>query len=504
MDHMPRVRALLLWGLVALPVLWAGATSSPERINWWQAGAYLAVLSGLLVLVHHRPVTALALGLATWQVVFFLHVGQDTTIAVFTTAGGLVVLGFLAGRNAEEERPGGVVFTVAGVVTVLVAVVLGIGADTVVAGVAALGVLAVVPWSFGRYRRGFTELISTAWERAAVLERDAAEARAQERARLAAEMHDLVGHELAHAALRVGALEVDQTLSPVHREAVREARAAVTTAAERLADVVRLLRSERAAVEESVEEVVERARAFGVRVELEVRGAASPDQVITRTIHRVVTEAVTNAMKHAAGAAVSVVLDHRGGGTEVRVSNGPGKPGAPRTPGGGRGLLGLNERIALVGGELTVRWAEDGGFELVARVPDRPASARPTDGMTQIMRLRAQVRARLSTRRAVRLAVGVSSAAVLGVLGYQVYDAVTSTLHPDRFTELRIGQPEAEAARLLPGRPRADDIGGGPDGAVCRLYGTHPNPFDQRRHDRYRVCFRDGALVAKDLLVRDP
>ncbi|MFC6091022.1 sensor histidine kinase [Saccharothrix lopnurensis] len=452
---MLKVRALLLWALTAIPLLWAAATSSPERVDWWQAGGYLAVFTGLLVLVRHRPVTALALALAAWQVSFFVHVEQDTTIAIFATAGGLAALGFLSGRNAEEERWGAVALVVAAVVVVLVAVVLGVGADTIVAGVAALGMLAVVPWSFGRYRRGFTELIGAAWERAAVLERDAAQARAQERARLAAEMHDLVGHELAHAALRVGVLEVDQTLTPAHREAVREARAAVTTAAEWLADVVRLLRSER----ESVEEVVERARSSGMRVELEVRGAATQDQVITRTIHRVVTEAVTNAMKHAAGAAVAVLLDHRGGGTEVRVSNGPGRPGAPRTTGGGRGLLGLNERVALVGGELTVRWPEDGGFELIARVPDRPASARPTEAMTQILRLRAQVRARLNTRRAVRVALGVTAAAALGVAGYQVYDAAGSTLSPDRFTRLRVGQSEAEAGALLPGRTRAETSG---------------------------------------------
>lgn len=498
---MPTVRALLMWTFTAIPVVWAAGTSSPERIGLGQAAGYLVVFTGLLGLVRHRPLTALALALAAWEVGFFVHVERDTTIAVFALAGGLAAVCFLAGRHTEHEQRGVVAFAVAAAVVVVVGVVLGIGADTVVAALASVGMLAVVPWAFGRYRRGFTELIGAAWDRAEVLERDAARARAQERERLAAEMHDLVGHELAHAALRVGALEVDQTLSSEHRESVREARAAVTTAAERLADVVRLLRSERTAAVESVEEVVERARESGMRVELEVRGAAAQDQVINRTIHRVVTEAVTNAMKHAAGAAVSILLDHRGDHTEVRVSNGPGRPGLPRTGGGGRGLLGLGERIALVGGELTVRWAEDGGFELIAHLPDRPASARSADAMTQLLRLRAQVRARTNARRAVRLAVGVSSAAVLGVVGYQVFDAAASTLSADRFAELRIGQPEAEVAEVLPGRTRVEDAGGGPEGAVCRLYSTHPNPFDERRRDRYRVCFRDGVLVAKDLLT---
>jgi signal transduction histidine kinase len=483
--------------------MWAADTSRPERVGRWETAAYLVVFVGLLALVRYRPITALVLAVATWQVSFFLHFEADMTVALLATGGGMATVGLIAGRNAEDERRGVVALAVAAAGTVVVAIGGGGGADTVVAAVAAFGALAVVPWALGRYRRGYTELIGAGWERAALMERDAAEARAHERARLAAEMHDLVGHELAHAALRVGALEVSPTLPAEHRDAVRQARAGVTAAAERLADVVRLLRSDWGTAIESVEEVVERARQSGLRVELEVRGAVARDPVIARTIHRVVTEAITNAMKHASGASVSVSLDRSDGGTEVRVSNGPGKAALPRTVGGGRGLLGLAERVALVGGRLTVRWVEDGGFEVVAQVPDRPASERPVDTLTPVLRLRAQVRARQNSRRAVRLAVGVSAVAVVGVVGYPLFDAATSTLTPSRFAELRVGRSEADIADLLPPRTRNDDTGGGPEGSTCRHYSTHPNPFDQRRRDRYRVCLRDGRVVAKDLLVRD-
>ncbi|WP_158846020.1 sensor histidine kinase [Saccharothrix deserti] len=484
--------------------MWASGTSQPERLGRWETAAYLVVFFWLLVLVRHRPVTALVLAVATWEVSFFLHVRADTTIALLATGGGMATLSLVAGRNADHEQRGVVTLAVGAVGAVVATVAAGAGPDTAIAAVAALGALAVVPWALGRYRRGYTEFIGAGWDRAALLERDAAEARAHERARLAAEMHDLVGHELAHAALQVGALEVSPTLPPEHRDAVREARAGVTAAAERLADVVRLLRSDWGTAIESVEEVVERARRSGLRVELEVRGAVARDPVIARTIHRVVTEAITNAMKHASGASVSVSLDRSDGGTEVRVSNGPGRAAVPRTAGGGRGLLGLAERVALVGGQLTVRWVEDGGFEVVAQLPDRPASERPADAMTPLLRLRAQARVQRNSRRAMRLAVGVSAVIVVGVVGYLVYDAAASTLTPARFAELRVGQSEAEVADVLPPQTRTDDTGGGPERSTCRLYSTHPNPFDERRHDRYRVCFRDGVLVAKDLIVRDP
>ncbi|MBB5802662.1 signal transduction histidine kinase [Saccharothrix ecbatanensis] len=500
---MLRLRALLLSAAVFLPMMWAAGTSQPERVGPWETAASVVVFTGLLVLVKYRPITSLVLAVAAWEVSFLSRFAADTTVAVVATAGGVAMVSLIAGRNADDEQRGVVALAVAVVGTAVAAAVAG-GADTAVVAVAAVGALAVVPWALGRYRRGYTELIGAGWERAALMERDAQEARGRERARLAAEMHDLVGHELAHAALQVGALEVSRTLPPEHRDAVRQARAGVTAAAERLADVVRLLRSDWGSAIESVEEVVERARQSGLRVELEVRGAAARDPVIARTIHRVVTEAITNAMKHASGAAVSVSLDRSGGGTEVRVANGPGRAVVPRTAGGGHGLLGLAERVALVGGRLTVRWIEDGGFEVVAQVPDRPRSERPADTMTPILRLRAQDRNRRNSRRTMRLVAWVSAVIVVGVAGYLVFDTATSTLTPTRFADLRVGQSEAEVAGVLPPRTRTDGTGGGPERSTCRLYSTHPNPFDERRRDRYRVCFRDGLLVTKDLLARDP
>ena len=84
--------------------------------------------------------------------------------------------------------------------------------------------------------------------------------------------------------------------------------------------------------------------------------------------YRIVQEALTNARRHAPGAAVDVELRYTGGALAVRVrDNGPGPP--PGGPGGGHGLAGMRERAAAVGGELRTAEAPGGGFLVAATLP---------------------------------------------------------------------------------------------------------------------------------------
>ena len=86
--------------------------------------------------------------------------------------------------------------------------------------------------------------------------------------------------------------------------------------------------------------------------------------------YRIVQEALTNARRHAPGAAVDVELHHTGHTLTVRVrDNGPGPPVA--VPDGGHGLAGMRERAAAVGGELRTGVAPGGGFLVIARLPAR-------------------------------------------------------------------------------------------------------------------------------------
>ncbi|MEU6151295.1 histidine kinase [Actinosynnema sp. NPDC047251] len=529
---------MLVWLVAAVPVVWAAITSLPGRLAPWEAVAYLVVLAAVVPAARRWPVGALLAAGVTWQVSFFAAVSVDSTVAVGALSAGLASVAFLAGRHATTGERGVVALVVLGAGAVTVAVVVG-GADTALAALSGTAALAAVPWTIGRYRRQYLAMVEAGWQRAEQLERDVDRARARERARLAAEMHDLVGHELARAALRTGALELAPDLGVEHRASARAAREAVTAAAERLADVVSLLRTGEPERVESLDEVLDRARLAGLVVESTGDGLGAVDPVIAHTVHRVVTEAITNAIKHAPGAPVTVDLTRTGnnptrsggdptqadgdldraggdlgrgggadgGGVELSVVSGPGRRGP--AAGGGRGLLGLAERVALVGGTFAARdlggAGERGGFEVRASLPASPVlHDAPATGTH---RRRAELQVRRSARRTVLLTCAVAGGIVLAALGYLVFDATTSVLDPADYQRLRVGQAESEVAAVLPARTRVDDPGRAPlppAGATCHYYSTHRNPFDARRLDLYRLCFRDGRLADKALLARDP
>jgi signal transduction histidine kinase len=117
---------------------------------------------------------------------------------------------------------------------------------------------------------------------------------------------------------------------------------------------------------------------------LVVRGCVAPlDPGIELTAYRIVQEALTNARRHAPGAAVDVELDYTTAALLVRVrDNGPGPSGKMTANGsstGGHGLRGMHERAAAVGGDLRVHAAAVGGFLVEAALP---ATGRATEAIT--------------------------------------------------------------------------------------------------------------------------
>ncbi|WP_433556760.1 sensor histidine kinase [Pseudonocardia xinjiangensis] len=506
------MRALALWTITAVPVLVATVGPWDGRLSAAEALAGLAVLGAATALVHRLPVAALVLVMAAWQVTFLSRDELNSTLGVIAFAGGLVAVSFVAGRNATAGTASAVVLSAATAAGAAAALGLGGGGDTTIATVAAVAVLAVVPWTIGRYRRQYTRMVQAGWEHAERVERELGlaedRARTRERAWLAGEMHDLIGHELAHAALRIGALEVDPGLDPAHRSAAGGARAAVTTAAERLADAVRVLRPDQGSTDrpgESVAELVARSRTSGLDVDLVADPPRDHDPVIARTIHRVVAEALTNVVKHAPGAAVTVRIEETGEGSVVRVANAAAAQPSGRGVTGGYGLLGLAERVRLVGGRFDAGQRVDGGYEVTAHVPHRPSAPAGPATTTGLHRRQAELQVRRSGRRTVYVTAGVSVGVVACVVAYMVVDAATSVLQPADYAGLMIGQDEPSVAPLLPAETRVDQPDGVPPtpaGSACRHYSTHPNPFDERGSDLYRLCFRDGRLVSKDELVR--
>ncbi|MCP3803274.1 histidine kinase [Allokutzneria sp. A3M-2-11 16] len=480
------------WVIAAIPVVWAGFT----WFAWWEATSALVLLAAGALLGRRWPVAPLAIALTLWVTSLLTH-PEYPEMAMLPLLPATVLAGYGAGVRDRDARPT-LIMLAAG------AVVLGVAVPDLgtrffaVLGVAVLGLL---PWCLGRYRRQHLALVEQGWDLARRLEHEqqvvAAQARQRERARLAGDMHDLLGHELGLIGLRIGALEVSPDLDPRHREAAGAARSAVTDAAERLADIVSLLRED--PEPPSITELVRRNRDSGLVVEFGLSGSAPP--LVERTIYRVVREALTNAAKHAPGSAVRVRVSHGDGTSTVTVHNGLNPSEAP---GGGQGLIGLAERIRLVGGEF--RAGPVGPeFEVYASVPHEPVVVEPLAESTLDV-------ARARVRRSLVHAVSVAGVTVVGavgvVLAFLVYDAGTSVLSPRDFDRLVVGQALDEVRSVLPARTRVETPPSfappAPPGAECRYYGTHGNPFVGGRLDLYRLCFAGTRLVAKDFVEGKP
>ncbi|GGL01765.1 hypothetical protein Sme01_46380 [Sphaerisporangium melleum] len=297
----------------------------------------------------------------------------------------LVVAAYLHGRHLLERRDWLLLAVAAAQGAVFAVPDFWNGATAMMA----LGVFVALPWLAGRFRGQQAELVLAARDRVARLEREqelvAERAALRERARIAADMHDSLGHELALIALRAGALELAPGLTGPAREAAASLRASAVTATDRLRHTIGVLREtttpqgageipSRAPTEppdETVEALVGRARDAGMVVELRRdRQPAALPALVDRAVHRVVQESLTNAARHAPGADVLVHLAQAADEVAVTVRNSAARA-EPVPSGGGSGLAGLRERVRLLGGTLCAGPHGD-GFAVTARLPCAP------------------------------------------------------------------------------------------------------------------------------------
>jgi signal transduction histidine kinase len=244
----------------------------------------------------------------------------------------------------------------------------------------------VIGW--GLLARVGREHVLTLHERAAQFEAEqrlrVEQARDAERRRIAGEMHDVLAHRVSLLSLHAGALEFRPDASPEEiSEAAGVIRAAAHAALEELRQVIGVLRDGTpddapAPPQPTLADVpalVEESRAAGARVRcrIDVPDAEQAPAALGRTAYRVVQEGLTNARKHAPGAAVDVAIT---GGERLVVEVisrrlvGVGAAAAAEAlPGAGSGLIGLNERVELAGGELEHGVAPAGDFVLRATLP---------------------------------------------------------------------------------------------------------------------------------------
>ncbi|WP_416969942.1 sensor histidine kinase [Streptomyces sp. 4F14] len=438
----------------------------------------------------------------------------------------LAALTYLMGVRTQVGRAPLLVLTSCLAVDLALCAVLGRGAVWWFYAVTVLPVALLVPWLVGRYLQARRALVSGGWRLARTLEEQqrfvAEQARLRERNRIAADMHDSLGHVLSLIALRAGALELSPTLGDQDRDDVAELRKAVSEAVDHLRETVTVLRDGpddtgvKDSSVESVEELLARATASGIAVDL-VREGGSPSfsPLVEHAVYRVVQESLTNATKHAPGSAVHVRIAHEDGRTEVDVTN--SAPPAGPLPGlvpGNRGLAGLRERVGALGGVLRAEPFEQ-GFRVSAVMPDRVGGTRtdrarqsPPEAEPESTRRMGDARRKVRLRFVVAFVAPAALAlTVLPSAGYLAYQLATCVLHPTDYAAIQVGQERAQFARLLPlqSYPYPSDsvlAVPRPPGTKCEFYRSNGNLLDQV--DMYRLCFTGDRLTAKDVLPDGP
>ncbi|MET9212299.1 MULTISPECIES: sensor histidine kinase [unclassified Nocardia] len=317
---------------------------------------------------------------------FFLDALPAWRQAVFA---GLAVAAYLYGRRVPVTRGWLVQAVVAAPGLLYCAVDFSIGLGAILSQT----VFVVLPWLAGRFRRQQAALIVAGRDRVARLEQEKAliaeRVALRERAAIAADMHDSLGHDLALIALQAGALELSTDLAEPNRAAVQRLRASAVAATDRLRGTVAVLRDGAAPSvprDEPVAVLVERAIDAGMAVDLHLPNDGEPlPPLLDRAIYRVVQESLTNAARHSPGAPVTVTLEQTSAQATVTIANplrdnitrhpSRGCDGSPARPDrkdagddDGSGLDGLRARARLAGGTMTAG-VEGAMFVVRARFP---------------------------------------------------------------------------------------------------------------------------------------
>jgi signal transduction histidine kinase len=256
-------------------------------------------------------------------------------------------------------------------------------------------------WGAGVLVRRRTRDTAAAVLRAERAERDQEEqarrAVAEERARLARELHDVVSHGLSVIVLQTMAAragladgsgdDVDRhldTVEEIARESLGEMRRmlGLLQSEDLVGPVEGAAPAAPAPGLSSLPALIDRADAAGLRVTADLDADAELPSGLELSIYRVVQEALTNAVKHAPGSAVALAVRVDGERAVVTVTNDAGVP-LPRLPeGAGHGLIGMRQRTALYGGTLSAGPTAGGGFSVIAtfplggEVPAAPRAAR--------------------------------------------------------------------------------------------------------------------------------
>jgi signal transduction histidine kinase len=349
-----------------------GRDSSPMSIRY--AVPLLALLVAPLFAHGRFPFAAPASYWVVAAAISFVN-GELIPFMVSLFPVGLVAA-FLLGNQRDLRRAwAGLAIVLGGIVTVVYNIPGHLTAELLV-----IPVDFAISWAAGFVLRDRAQKAEEAEVRALQAEREreaaARVAVAEERARIARELHDIVAHAVSVMVLQVGAVrhqlpgELDE-----QRGALRDVELAGRRA---LGEMRRLLSAMRRDGEEAelvpqpgldrLESLIDEIVRAGLRVELHVDGDPVPlTRGIDLSAYRIVQEGLTNALKHARATTVSVRIRYGDGELDLTVTD--NGVGATSNHAGGHGLVGMRERVALYGGTLRTGPADDGGFSVEARLP---------------------------------------------------------------------------------------------------------------------------------------
>jgi signal transduction histidine kinase len=348
-----------------------GATGTPARPS-----LVFAILGGgALALRRRAPLAVLATALAA--TIGIVAVGDDPSglavlIALYTTAvlcelrTSLAALGLTAAISAAlsaaaAEAPGRQTSAVSGAI--------------IVAGLCG-GV-----WALGAYAQTRRRYVHELRQRAASAEREREQlariAVHEERASIARELHDIVAHSVSVMLVGVrGARDVLRASPEVADDTLARVEQSGEQSLIELRRMLGLLREPHQAAESrpqpslaELDELVAEYRSAGLPVRLERSGTPQPlAGGVELSAYRIVEEALTNALKHADPRRVTVALSFRDASLELEIVD-DGTTAAEDDAATGQGLVGMRERVALLGGQFEAGHRTGGGFRVAARLP---------------------------------------------------------------------------------------------------------------------------------------
>lgn len=382
-------RQLVFDLLVALVILVLGLVSQVEvqgsglgdvylREADWFHTLLVVLMAAPLALRRVYPTGAFFVVLGAWVVDRALDYPES-----LATAGVLVVF-YTVGTELSRRRSiviGGLSAAFVLFWTTLGAVILE--SVTAVA-IATTTIATVTPLLLGREMRTRRELAEELRQKVADAERERVEsarrAVEEERARIARELHDVVAHQMTVMTIQAeGARRIAEETDPRIREALDTIKATGHSALAEMRRVVGLLRENEGGSPEltplprlaDLVTLADQVRSAGVPVELSVDGEARPlADGVELSAFRIVQESLTNAVQHGGpNVSANVAVTYRDDALDVLVvDNGRGAAATPGN-GGGHGLIGMKERVSVLGGSFEAGAKPGGGYRVHARIP---------------------------------------------------------------------------------------------------------------------------------------